>query len=228
MAAAEDPREPVRVDSHPGDGVSRSTNRMEAYADAVFAIAFTLPVLAIQLPSGGSDFSRRLLAEWPSYLAYGLAALVIGTYWVQHHFSGVIYRTTGHYFNLATVLFLAMIGFVAFPIRAFADNIRDPTAREVGAIFLSWSLAAAGLSWLLKWSVGLASGHVDGRLEPGYVTRLNRKYWYSTVVLLAGATLRIASWPVGLALAAAVTLYYLIPPETPSYIDDAPVIQGER
>jgi hypothetical protein len=88
-------------------------------------------------------------------------------------------------------------------------------------------LAAAGLSWLLKWSVGLASGHVDSRLERAYVKRLNRKYWYSTVVLVVAAAVSFASWPAGLALAAVVTLYYLIPPETPSYVEEAPTIQGE-
>ena len=48
---------------------------------------------------------------------------VIGLYWVHHHFSGAIYRTTGHCFLLATVLFLTMIGYIAFPVRAFTESL---------------------------------------------------------------------------------------------------------
>ena len=114
------------------------------------------------------------------------------------------------------------------PIRAFADNIRDPSARETGAIFLSCCLAGAGLSWLLKWSVGLVTGHVDGRLDPSYVRRLDRKYRLTTILLVAGGLTSFLFWPAGLAIAASVTLYYLLPPETPIYRDEAPTIQGER
>ena len=101
---------------------------MEIFADAVFAIAFTLPMVEMKLPEAGPAFERQLLELWPSYLGYALSTLVIGIYWAHHHFSGAIYRTTGHRFLLATLLFLAAIGFIAFPTRAFAEHIHDPVA----------------------------------------------------------------------------------------------------
>ena len=133
MAEEKDHR--PRIDEHPGEGAVRGTQRMEIFADAVFAIAFTLPVVELKIPEPGPGFGERLLDLWPSYLEYALSALVIGIYWVQHHFSGAIYRTTGHHFLLATMLVLAAIGFIAFPTRAFAEHIQDPAAREAGAIF---------------------------------------------------------------------------------------------
>src|SRR5688572_33400737 len=101
---------------------------MEIYADAVFAIAFTLPVVELQVPEVGPGFGLRLLELWPQYLGYVLSALVIGLYWVHHHFSGAIYRTTGHHFLLATLLFLVAIGFIAFPTRTFAEHLHEPVA----------------------------------------------------------------------------------------------------
>ncbi len=201
---------------------------MEAFADAVFAIAMTLPVVQIDIPEPGPDYGIRLLALWPSYLGYALSVLVIGIYWVQHHFSGAIYRTTGHLFLIATVVFLAAIGFVAFPTRVFAENLVSPEARETSAQYYTVALAITALAWWVKWRTGRAMGHVDARLDHAYVHRLSRRYDRSTLLLLAAAALGWVSWPLGLMLAAGITLSYLRPPETPGYCEEAPIVEGEE
>ena len=228
MATGKKPETAPRLDEHPGDGVVRGTQRMEIYADAVFAIAFTLPMVELTLPEPGPRFGRDLLALWPQYLGYALSALVIGVYWVQHHFSGAIYRTTGHHFLLATTLFLMTIGFIAFPTRAFAEHIRDPAAREAGAVFYACALAATSLAWLIKWKTGCATGDVDDRLDQAYVARLTRRYTLTTALMIAAAGLAFLRWEAGLALAAVVTLSYLRAPETPVYVEEAPVVEGEN
>lgn len=200
---------------------------MEAFADAVFAIAFTLPLVEIALPEGGQGFGERLIKLWPAYLGYILASLVIGIYWVHHHFSGAIYRTTGHYFNLATVLFLGAIGFIAFPARAFAENVADPASRATGAVFFTAGLFVTSLTWLIKWTVGRKSGHVDDRLEKAYISSLDRRYRTSTLASAIGAALAFVEWRVGLAVASIVLLGYLRAPRTPKYRSVAPVIEGE-
>lgn len=201
---------------------------MEAFADAVFAISMTLPVVHIDIPEPGPDYGIRLLALWPSYLGYALSVLVIGIYWVQHHFSGAIYRTTGHLFLIATVVFLAAIGFVAFPTRIFADNLVFPEAREAAARYYTLALTITALTWWVKWRTGRAMGQVDARLDDSYVHRLSRKYDISTIVMLAAAALVWVSWPLGLMLAVGVTLSYLRPPETPVYCEEAPIVEGEE
>src|SRR5688500_4737418 len=149
MSDRTNPEAPPRLDEHPGEGALRGTQRTETFADAAFAIAFTLPMVEITLPEAGPDFGSELLALWPQYLGYGLSALVIGLYWAHHHFSGAIYRTTGHHFLLATMLFLAAIGFIAFPTRAFAEHVLDPATREPAAIFYACALAATAVAWLI-------------------------------------------------------------------------------
>ena len=227
MTRRTDPRKPPRLDEHPGQGAVRGTQRMEIFADAVFAIAFTLPMLEIVLPEPGPRFVAGLLDLWPQYLSYGLSALVIGIYWVHHHFSGAIYRTAGHQLLLATILFLMAIGFIAFPTRAFAEHILDPAAREAGAIFYTCALTATNLAWLVKWTTGCATGDVDDRLDPDYVRRLTRKYHVTAALMVVAAALVFLKWEAGLALAALVTLTYLKAPETPVYTEEAPTVEGE-
>lgn len=224
---AEPHPEAPRRDDHPGEGAARGTARMEAFADAVFAIAFTLPVVEIEMPEGGEPLGPQLLELWPAYLGYALASLVIGIYWVHHHFSGAIYRTVGHWFNVATVLFLAAIGFIAFPARVFAEHLAEAAARQSAGIFFTGALAATALTWWIKWQTGRRWGHVDGRLEPSYVDRLNRRYNVSTVLMLAAAALAFARWELGLSIAGIVTLFYLFAPPTPVYTHLAPVVEGE-
>lgn len=200
---------------------------MEIFADAVFAIAFTLPMVELELPEAGPDFQRQLVALWPSYLGYTLSTLVIGIYWVHHHFSGAIYRTTGHRFLLSTLLFLAAIGFIAFPTRAFAEHIQDPAARASGAIFYTLALGVTAVTWLIKWRTGCVMGDVDDRLDEAYVARLTRKYVWTTALMAAAALLAFIRWELGLALAGLVILSYLRPPETPVYTARAPVVEEE-
>ena len=228
--ATPDPDDPVRRDELKGEGAIRGTSRMEAFADGVFAIAFTLPIFNVALPAlngSGAGFGNRLLAGWPEDLNYLLASMVIGLYWVHHHFSGAIYRTTGHYFLLATVLFLTMIGYIAFPVRAFTESLLHGAALPDSAKFLSVSLALTSLSWLLKWTVGNAHGHVDTRLDPAYVARLTRRYRRMTAWNVAAAALVWLWWPLGVTMSWMGVLAKLRVPETPRYRTQAPAIEGE-
>lgn len=222
---------PVRRDSHEGEGATRGTGRMEAFADGVFAIAFTLSIFNVVLPGmrdGGGHLGRELLAEWPQTLGYVLASFVIGSYWTHHHFSGAIYRTTGHYFLIATTLFLTMIGYIAFPVRAFAASLAHPDAQPAAAAFLVCSLALVSLTWLLKWTIGNAYGHVDARLDPAYVDRLTRLYRAVAGWNLAAAALVWVDWRIGIAMVALSQASKLRPPETPRYRTEAPEISANE
>ena len=228
--AASNPEDPVRRDSHEGDGASRGTARMEAFADAVFAIALTLPVVEIHIPEmkgSGSEVASGLYGLWPSYLGYAIAVLIIGLYWVQHHFSGAIYRTTGHFFLVATTVFLAAIGFIAFPARTFAESFVRPEEIADAARYLLFCLGFTHATWLLKWRVGRRTGHIDSRLQADYVDRLDRGY-VAVALAFAGAILvSFIFWPAGIAIAFIALLSFLRPPETPRYIAESPVVESD-
>src|SRR4029077_11965165 len=59
--------------------------RLEAFSDAVFAIAITLIVLELGISSkDGNHLLSSILHHWPSYLAYVTSFMTIGVVWLQH------------------------------------------------------------------------------------------------------------------------------------------------
>jgi len=64
-----------------------STNRLEAFSDGVFAVAITLLVLDLKVPSVGGRHSlaHQLGAQWPNYVAFVVSFLTIGIIWINHH-----------------------------------------------------------------------------------------------------------------------------------------------
>lgn len=87
--------------AEPGDththGAERGLSRFEGFSDAVFAIALTLLIVEIKVPGspqgphGYSDLARAMADQWREHLALVLCYVVIGAYWLQHHYSGRIY-----------------------------------------------------------------------------------------------------------------------------------------
>ena len=59
--------------------MTTETTRVEAFSDGVFAIAITLLILEIKVPSvGGGDLGDQLLRQWPSYLSFFISFAFIG------------------------------------------------------------------------------------------------------------------------------------------------------
>ncbi|HEX4578813.1 MAG TPA: TMEM175 family protein [Candidatus Dormibacteraeota bacterium] len=61
------------------------TARLESFSDGVFAVAITLLVLDLVVPSGGGSLITALADEWPSFAAFALSFVTIGIIWVNHH-----------------------------------------------------------------------------------------------------------------------------------------------
>ncbi len=60
------------------------TGRLEAFSDAVFAIAITLLVLELHVPTGQEALVKGLEHEWPRYLGYFVSFAFIGGVWIAH------------------------------------------------------------------------------------------------------------------------------------------------
>jgi|WetSurMetagenome_2_1015567.scaffolds.fasta_scaffold393040_1 uncharacterized membrane protein len=59
--------------------------RLIALIDGVFAVAMTLLVLDLRLPSQIDDLNQALLSLLPAFLIYLLAFALLASYWTIHH-----------------------------------------------------------------------------------------------------------------------------------------------
>lgn len=125
--------------------------RLVFFSDAVFAIAITLLALEIHLPVEATDLSdRQLLADllqiWPKYLSFMISFLVIGNFWVAHHYRFSLITRYDNRLLLLNLLVLMSIAFIPFPTSVISEN-----GNRTATIFYALSIAATGLLSALLW-----------------------------------------------------------------------------
>ena len=156
------------------------TARVEAFSDGVMAIAITLLVLDLRVPSS-ADIARTggllgaLAERWPAYLAYLAAFLTIGIIWLNHRtLVDRIARFDArlHWLNLMLLLGVATL---PFPTSLVADFVKEGGADASTATAL-YGLCATlmALPWGFIWR------HLADRpdlLEPGFDAAYARAEW---------------------------------------------------
>jgi uncharacterized membrane protein len=129
------------------------TGRTEAFSDGVFAIAITLLVLDIGVPSSGlDDLPRAILHEWPAYLGFATSFLTIGGLWLAHH---ALFRRI-RYANSAVMrinlLLLMAVSFLPYPTRLVADAIHSDSAERAAVIFYGLCLLVISVLYSTLWA----------------------------------------------------------------------------
>jgi len=95
------------------------TGRLEAFVDAVFAIAMTLLALGIEVPGipGGTSSSKLaglLAGMWPQFFHYILAFIILALFLMAHHrqFQHIVRSDTGLiWINILVLLFVCLVPF---------------------------------------------------------------------------------------------------------------------
>jgi TMEM175 potassium channel family protein len=96
-------------------------NRIVAFSDGIFAIAITLLVLGLTVPSGAEDLTKTLLENDGDFLAYAISFAVLGRYWLAHHrFFSALERFDGRLMAL-NLFYLAWIALVPFTSQVLGD-----------------------------------------------------------------------------------------------------------
>ena len=170
------------------------TSRVETFSDGVFAIAITLLVLDIHVPSGLGHLKDALEHEWPAYLAYATSFLTIGGVWITHHTIYSSLRYVDAAMMRMNLLLLMVTAFLPFPTSILAEALRAPADAAETAILL-YGATALVIELLLQASVhhadstpGLATSH-PSRVREGAEAHLRGSWTSATIVLYALATL---------------------------------------
>jgi len=134
------------------------TGRLETFADGVFAIAITLLVLAIRLPTPDEDLGAALFRQWPEFAGYVVSFLTIGIMWVQHHRLFTLIRRSNSTFAMINVIFLMLIEFVPFPTAVLAQRLGSDVDTVGATILYGATMTAIAVLFNAIWRYGSAYG----------------------------------------------------------------------
>src|SRR5215471_14225643 len=116
--------------------MASETSRIEAFSDGLFAIAATLLILEVKIPSPTQTIlARQLLQRWPSYVAFLLSFLFIGIMWINHHRLFTHIKRSDNGLLILNLLLLLGVTAVPFPTAVLAIHLRGPGARTAAALF---------------------------------------------------------------------------------------------
>jgi uncharacterized membrane protein len=199
-----------------------STSRLEAFSDGVFAIAITLLIIEIKVPSHDDLENQSLLhyiwQQWPKYFAYFLSFLIIGIYWANHHYLFKLFKRTSHVFNLLNVFFLMTIAFLPYPTGVLGDYVITAEHAKLAVRFYAFAIWLPAFTWLLIW---LYAKHerriVDHKLTERFVTTLTQQYYLSNLFYISAFLISFYSAVLSITICVGLTLLYLLPPKKPEY-----------
>ena len=184
-------------------------SRLEAFSDGVFAVAITLLVIELAVPTE-ENLWHQLKEEWPSFAAFFVSFWVIGIIWVNHH--GVLDHLKRAdrgvlYLNL---LVLMTVVFLPFATALLAEHLKSGADEEVAAAVYSGASLAMGLAMGALWTYishhrdGLGVQLSDEEIRRTSVTFLIGSPFYAISVIVA-----FISPAVVLVITGVVAVYYM-------------------
>jgi uncharacterized membrane protein len=153
------------------------SQRMEAFSDGVFAIAITLLVLDIAVPTGSQrDLLGVFFNEWPAYLAYVVSFATIGAIWLGHDLITEYLHSSDSILLRLNLLLLLVVSFLPFPTRLVGEYLLEVNAEKVAVTIYGLTLlAAATMVWVL-WQYALRADLVRPDTTDAEVAILTRQF----------------------------------------------------
>lgn len=137
--------------------------RIVAFTDGVMAVAITLLVLNLEVPSvPGDELNEALVDLIPSLIAYLLSFALVGRFWVIHHRLFETLRAFDSRLMTLNLMFLTLIALVPFSTDLFDQYTQEPIAAAV----LGATLGLAALTHWLSVGYTLRQGLVHEEHRP--------------------------------------------------------------
>jgi uncharacterized membrane protein len=149
----------------------KSLDRLVAFSDGVFAIAMTLLVLNLTVPTlTGSvervdeELWRRLRDQWPELFSYALSFWVIGRFWLVHHRMFRLVRRADGALMTLNLLLLGFIALIPWPTEILGRYGDTTTA----VVAYSLTMVCVGASSALLNQHMQRAGLLDERVTESY------------------------------------------------------------
>ncbi|PYS93928.1 MAG: DUF1211 domain-containing protein [Acidobacteria bacterium] len=206
----------AKFDSSPE--AEKETARIEAFSDGVIAIAITLLVLDVKVPTaqelGGASLMRALLRQWPIYFAFVTSFLTILIMWVNHHRMFRVIKYSDHWFLIINGLLLMSITLVPFPTALLAEYIGHAYAPTAAAVY-SGSFILIAILFNVMWRYASRGGRLLGaQHDRELAATITKQYRFGPLLYVAAFALAFFSVAASVGLCMALAVFFALPGTT--------------
>lgn len=189
-------------------------SRLETFCDGVFAIALTLLVIDIKIPSSvtinnTSELWLAIQHTVPSISAFLLSFIIIFITWVNHHAALKLVDKSSASFNYANGFLMLTVVFMPFPTSLLGEYILTDHAAPAVVLYNS-VLVLQSVGWIF-----LAHSSLKNKLgkneKSNEMTRQNKKYGYFAFFLYTLCAILAFWFPLAIAIITTLTwLFWLV------------------
>ena len=185
--------------------------RLEAFCDGVFAIALTLLIIDIKIPSTASihntaDLGSALKGIVPSVSAFFLSFFIILIMWVNHHNNFKLVDKSSTAFLYANGVVLLTVVFIPFPTSLVGEYILTDHAAPAVVLYNA-VLAMQGLAWILFTGAAL-SKRLTKDERATIKMGINRKHAYLAFISYSLLAMCAVWFPLSVAIVTTLTLIF--------------------
>jgi uncharacterized membrane protein len=186
--------------------------RVEAFSDGVFAVAITLLALELKVPEDGGTLVHRMLAIWPSYLAYVVSFLTIGIMWLNHHTMFTHIVRVNRALLLLNLLLLMVVAVVPFPTALVGEelgaHLRGDDAKTIMATYGLVMILMSIFFSAMWWYVVLHPQMLDEGLPSRSIRRSVPRFGFGLFGYVLATVIALVSPLTALVLFGLLALYY--------------------
>jgi len=190
----------------------RDTGLIEAFSDGVIAVAITLLILDVHVPTVQTGLLQALLNQWPAYLGYVTSFLVIGIFGANHHNMFRHIHQVDYALLIINSFFLMCMAFIPFATALLTQYITSPTEQHTAAIVYGATLLLNGILfnsiwWYAVWKRRLVRRDLDAQA----VQRITRGYLFGLPFYALSIVLSLINVELSLAFYIIIDLMYGLP-----------------
>lgn len=192
----------------------KPNTRLEAFSDGVFAIALTLLIIDIKIPStveitNTVEFWLALKHIAPSVFAFLLSFIIILITWVNHHNYLKLLHKSCSSFIYANGFLLLTVVFIPFPTSLQGEFLFTDHAAPAVLLFNA-VLALQAIGWILI-TLTADKNHLCKSEQAVVENRKSGRYGYFAFVLYTFCAIMAYWFPLAIAAFTALTwIFWLI------------------
>ena len=200
-------------DAAVGSVAGRSeTARLEAFSDAVIAIAMTILALDLRVPILEVVTSKNLVSaildQWPAYFAFSLSFITILIMWINHHARlSLVQRTDGLLMFANGFLMMAIVA-LSYPTALVGEYLNTPAARGAVVTYGIAVLATSG-----AWNIFMLALRPERELlrpgvPPELIATTRRRVAIGFLIYLVATGLAAVNAYLGLGIMTAMWVFW--------------------